>query len=263
MPHIQANNANFYYESHGEGHPLVLISGYTCDSQFYASLLPELTPHFQVLIFDNRGIGRTTDDGQALSCELMAADTIALIEALGLNRPHLLGQSMGGTIAQTVASQYPDKINKLILVTTTAKWRTAMLRGMAIPLRLREENVSFDLIFDSILPWVFGEKFLGDPDTVAFLKDLILNNPYPQSVTDQRRQYRVLETFDGRALLNRIQAPTLILYGTEDLLTLPDESQHLATHIRNSELQAFPCAHDLLHEAGAEAISALLTFLQN
>ena len=125
MPKIKANNATFYYELVGKGQPIILIAGYTCDYSTWQLMMEQLSNHFQVLVFDNRGIGQTTDTNEPLSAELMAEDVIALSEQLHLDKPHIVGQSMGGTIAQTIAAKFPDKINKLCLLTTSAKWRHA------------------------------------------------------------------------------------------------------------------------------------------
>ena len=106
MPKILVNNAEFYYELNGTGQPLILISGYTCNHNFWHPILDTLSSKFQVLTFDNRGCGKTKDNSQPLLAKLMADDVMALAKALGLKKPHIIGQSMGGTIAQTVASNY-------------------------------------------------------------------------------------------------------------------------------------------------------------
>src|SRR3990167_4083066 len=134
MPNITVNNVNFYYELHGKGQPLVLICGYTADHSYWLPILNALNQHFQVLIFDNPGIGQTTDDGSELSAELIADDIVALTKALNLKKPHILGASMGGTIAQCVASRHPQIVNKLVLLVTSAKWRKAMLLGVKVAL---------------------------------------------------------------------------------------------------------------------------------
>ena len=185
MPMITTNNAQLYYESQGVGEALILIAGYTCDHAIWQPLVGELSKHFRVITFDNRGIGQTTDKNEQLSVELMADDVKALIEDLPLQRPHIVGQSMGGTIAQVVASRYPEKIGKLGIITSSAKWRQAAINGLKASLTLREKNLDFDFIFDATIPWIFGEAFLNDGEKIAAFKQSILDNPYPQSFDDQ------------------------------------------------------------------------------
>lgn len=78
-------------------------------------MLNGLATRFQVLIFDNRAIGQTKDNNTPFTLEIMAEDTMALVQQLGLENPVILGQSMGGAIAQIIAKNYATQINKLII----------------------------------------------------------------------------------------------------------------------------------------------------
>ncbi len=261
MPHIKLKDANFYYELHGSGYPLILISGYTCDHLVWMPILESLSKKFQVLLFDNRGVGQTTDDNLPLSAELMAQDVISLADHLNLQKPHIIGQSMGGTIAQCVASEYPDKIGKLAILTSVAKWRRAMLDGLKSTLTMRKNNISFDLIFEVLMPWIFGEAFLSDKAGIATFKELMLANPYPQSLEDQIRQFQVLENFDGREQLKKITAETLVVHGMQDIITLLDESAYLVEHIPQAEFASVDAAHAVVLEAPQEVSRLLHEFL--
>lgn len=262
MPKIRVNDAEFYYELHGKGQPVVLISGYSSDHLAWSPILDELSQFAQVLIFDNRGVGQTIDDGQTLSVELMAQDVMGLSKELGLKKPHIVGSSMGGAIAQTVASLYPEEIGKLCLLVTTAKWREAPLIAFHALLKMRAANIEFDLIFESLLSWLFGQNFLQDQEALGLLKKNMLANPYPQSLTDQTRQLEVLKTFDGRSMLNNIKASTLIIKGHEDLISLPEDSEYLVKHITNATLETLDCAHMVLLEAGPQFIKILAEFFR-
>lgn len=261
MPKIKINDAEFYYELHGKGIPLILISGYNCDHLCWEPVLKELSEHFQVLIFDNRGSGQTTDSGLPLTIGLMADDVNALMDKLNMTKAHIVGQSMGGTIAQVFAIRYPEKINKLGLLTTTAKWRLAMLGGFHSLLLMRELDCNFDLIFKASMPWIAGQSFLQNEQAILQFKNTILDNPYPQSLKDQQRQYKLLEEFDATNQVKNIQAHTMILWGNEDLLTLPDESRYLAEHIPNAELAELACGHLAILEQTQVLTERLIQFL--
>lgn len=263
MPMINIKGTDFYYELHGKGEPLVMLAGYTCNHQLFSSIADRLSTNFQVLIFDNRAVGQTKDQQQELSVEVMARDTIELIRVLGLEKPHIIGHSMGGTIAQVIAAYYGAEINKLVLLATAAKWREAMLRGLYSSLLLQKMNLDFDTIFTCNLPWVFGENFLLDSEKIKLLKESIVNNPHPQSLTDQERQYNVLRTWDGRSLLSSIHAPTLIGYGIQDLIALPSDSHYLATHIMDKQIVEFDCGHVMPLEIPDELVRAILDFCKN
>lgn len=261
MPMINANNANLYYELHGSGKPVILIAGYTCDYSTWGLIIEEMSKHFQVLIFDNRAIGRTTDNNETLTAELMARDVMALAELLQLEHPHIVGQSMGGTIAQTIAIFFPDKIDSLCLLNTSAKWRHAMLYGLKSLLTMRQNNLDFNMIFEATYPWLFGENFLKNNQTIEQFKKIILDNPYPQSVNDQARQFHALESFDVSAKLKNITSHTLIINGKQDLISLPEESHYLASQISQSRLIEFNCAHGIMLEQPRELAETLIYFL--
>src|SRR5258708_4769767 len=106
MPFFKANGATIYYELHGEGPPLILIAGYTCDHSFWKPVLRDLAKNFTVLIYDNRGVGQTHDAGGKLSAKLLADDVMAVAAALKFKAPHIVGHSMGGTIAISIAAEY-------------------------------------------------------------------------------------------------------------------------------------------------------------
>jgi 3-oxoadipate enol-lactonase len=261
MPKITVNNAEIYYEQFGQGQPVILIAGFTCDHHIWDPVVEELSKHFQVIKFDNRGVGQTQDNALLLTAELMAQDVIALSRALGLQKPHIVGQSMGGTIAQVIASQYPDEISKLAILTSAAKWRTAMLKGLQSSMLMRMQDIDFDLIFAVNVPWVFGENFLSNPENLQTLKQLFLENPYPQSLEDQIRQFHVLEAFDGTAYLEKIKAPTLVVHGKQDIIAMRADSENLAKKIPHAKLVEVDAAHAVLIETPQEISQNLIEFL--
>lgn len=262
MANITLNGANFYYEIHGQGQPLILIAGYSANHLYWMPILGELSQHFQVLIFDNRGAGKTTDDGRELSAELMADDVVAIGKALDLKKPHILGVSMGGAIAQCIATRHPDYLNKLIILVSTAKWRQAMLIGVKAAIEMHEENVDIQLQIESTLAWIYGEQFLQNEKNIELFKRMFLENPLPQSTEDQYRQYHVLKTFDGRDRLNKIKTPTLVGYGVQDIIVLPNESRFLTENIPNAKLMEFNSAHAIVLEQARELLGAVISFLQ-
>lgn len=249
MPKIHVNGAEYYYEIHGTGHPVVLISGYTDDHSGWLSLLEPLAKHFQVLIFDNRGTGQTKDGGEPLSADLIADDIVLLADKLGLEKPHIVGFSMGGTIAQSIATRYGHLIDRLILFATTFKWRQAVLLAFKSHLLMREKGFTFDELIEATVSWVYGEKFLANKRNIKKIKEFCLADPYPQSLADQKRQFQILETFDGRDGLSQIKAPTLVIHGTEDIIVLPPEAKAMASQIPNAKIVEFNCGHGVLFEA--------------
>ena len=138
-----------------------------------------------------------------------------------------------------------------------------MLLAMRNHLSLRLQNINPDILMDSILPWVYGERFLSDSSKIDAFKKDSLEDPYPQSAQDQLRQISILENFDGRDDLKKIKAPTLVMYGKEDLISLPSDSEFLARHIPQVEIKAFDGGHGILFEDTEKLAESIIDFFLN
>lgn len=257
MPFAKVNGTDYYYELHGKGHPVVLISGYSCDHNQWMPILDPLSKQFQVLVFDNRGVGQTKDKNEPLSLKSMAKDTIDLAEHLGLKKPHIVGQSMGGMIAQIIGAEHGARISKLVLLVTAHKLRRATILGLRSIISMIECKVPFDEVFKVILAWVFGEAFLSDKKKIDLLHQIMINNPYPQSLENLKRQSKLLDSFDGAHL--SIQVPVLVINGKEDLIVLPEEGEKLAKHHKAS-FKLLNGAHELITESSKELVDLLSAF---
>jgi pimeloyl-ACP methyl ester carboxylesterase len=126
--YADANGLRVYYEVHGEGEPLMLLHGGTATSQSWASHLPAFTEHFRVFAPDSRGHGRTDNPTGELGYREMAEDIAALIDALDLRRPLVLGYSDGGQIALELGIRYPGLAGALVLGGTQFRFSEAYLR---------------------------------------------------------------------------------------------------------------------------------------
>ena len=116
---LQVAGAQIGYRRIGYGRPLVVLNGFAATSADWdPSFIDRLTSSNQLILVDNRGIGRSTDNGQPFDIAKLADDAARVIEMLGIERVNVLGWSMGGFIAQTLALQQPGRINKLILLST-------------------------------------------------------------------------------------------------------------------------------------------------
>ena len=124
--YADVNGINLYYETHGTGRPLVLLHGGLGSGEMFGPVLPQLAERHQVIAVDLQGHGRTADIDRPIDVRLMAGDIAALIDHLGLERPDVVGYSLGGGVAFQTAFQYPAKIRRLVAV-------SANIRRDAIP----------------------------------------------------------------------------------------------------------------------------------
>src|SRR4030088_3101701 len=112
--YAEVNGINLYYETHGTGRPLVLLHGGLGSGEMFGPVLPLLTERHQVVAVDLQGHGRTADIDRPIDVRLMADDIAALIDHLGLDRPDVVGYSLGGGVALHTAAKYPAKVGRLV-----------------------------------------------------------------------------------------------------------------------------------------------------
>jgi len=113
--YAEVNGINLYYETHGTGRPLILLHGGLGSGEMFGPTLPALAEHHQVIVVDLQGHGRTADIDRPIDVRLMADDIAALIDHLGLEKPDVVGYSLGGGVAFFTASKYPEKVGKLVM----------------------------------------------------------------------------------------------------------------------------------------------------
>ena len=117
---VRVGDIDIVYKMFGKGEPILLISGATGDMNSWdPSTLKSLSSNHTVIIFDNRGVANTTTGSEAFSIQQFANDTVGLLDVLKIQKADVLGHSMGGIVAQQLAVTHPEKVNRLILVSTT------------------------------------------------------------------------------------------------------------------------------------------------
>jgi 3-oxoadipate enol-lactonase len=261
MSWMNINNANIYYEVHGQGQPLVLIAGFGCDHSFWMPLIDGLSSQFKILILDNRGSGQTQDDNKGFTIEVLADDVMGLVNALAWKKPHVIGHSMGGTIAQTLAVKYSNELGKIMLCNAAAKFNGLSSIVLHNVLALQKAKLSIELLTATFMPWVFSESFLVNPSKVAFYLKAVKEYPFPSTLEGNARQVKALDAFDLKKSFGKIQAETLILGADRDLLASAIELQFLKDHINNATLRILPGAHVMIMEQPQETIKIIKEFL--
>lgn len=119
--HAELNGLNLYYEIHGSGRPMILLHGGLGSGEMFGPILPVLAANHQVIAPDLQGHGRTADIDRPIDVRLMADDVAALIDHLGLEKPDVVGYSLGGGVAFFTAVKYPDKVGKLVMASANVR----------------------------------------------------------------------------------------------------------------------------------------------
>ncbi|MEO8739153.1 MAG: alpha/beta hydrolase [Casimicrobiaceae bacterium] len=217
MPTLALADVELYYEVRGEGAPLLLIGGLAADSQSWLPIVPLLAKRCRVITCDNRGVGRTVPQEAPNSIRRMTDDCVALVRHLGLNSLSVLGYSMGGFIAQDLATRYPELVERLLLASTAARnsrRNNDLFMDLAAAL---DQGADPKAWFRNFFYWIFSAGFFDDRKMVEVALRLAVTYPYPQSAEAFRRQVGAIAEFGGVPLA-QLCARTLVLGGTEDLL---------------------------------------------
>ncbi len=227
MPIIKVNDIDMYYEIHGAGEPLVLIAGLNSDHMLYRGILSQLAANYQVVVFDNRGVGQTSKPDIPYSIEMMADDTAGLLDVLDITDAHILGTSMGGRIAVALALRHSRLVKSLILVSTVMTMKGVPRRRL-LPLMLR-------------MPMIRG------------------SHPYYVVV----RQMAASRAFDCMDRLGEIQVPTLILHGKQDKSVPYPLVEAMHHGIKGSEMITFNGGHLFFLMRPQQFIAAIEDFLNS
>lgn len=218
MPKIQVNDISLYYESHGTGEPIVFIAGFGADHTFWTEIVHRFKERYQVIVFDNRGIGQSDIPTGPYSIELMANDVYALCTKLNITQAHFVGNSMGGCILQNLAYLYPNLVKTAVIGNTTATLHSTFHFYLEAQLELLKANTSLATLIKASCSWLFSYQFLSKPGVLDGLIQLGLSNPYPFTLTGYEAQYAALKHFDSNSWVNKINTPILVIGADQDLI---------------------------------------------
>jgi 3-oxoadipate enol-lactonase len=261
MPTTGVNGQTIYYEDHGEGEPLLCVMGLAADTLAWTLQVPAFSERHRTIIFDNRDVGQSSQATGSYEILDMAQDALGLADALELDSFHLLGVSMGGAIGQEMALAAPERIRTLTLAVTFAaggRWARTLssVWGARVHHMTREQRV------DELMLLTMSEGFFENADAVAFLRDMILQNPHPQPADAFARQLDASSRHSARERLAELTMPTHVIGAEWDVLVPVWKSRELAALIPGSKLTVLEaCPHGLNVERAEEFNRAVLDFI--
>ncbi len=235
---IRANGQDLYFETHGQGPPLVLVMGIGYDSSLWKlAQLPALSKKFRVILFDNRDVGRSSLARGPYGIADMADDVAGLLDGLDVGRAHILGLSMGGLIAQQVALRHPTRVDRLVLAGCGA----APARAAFDPIRawawIKRNDPTGEVFACEQFTWLFSTAFRRDRDAVASTAAMLSSNPHPITADAYGRQADAYLAYDAIDQLGAIRAPTLMVVGEQDVLTPPWVCEEVTRGIRGARFE--------------------------
>ena len=260
MPIAEANEQRLYYESHGEGDPLLCVMGLGADHTAWVLNVPQWSESRRVIVFDNRDVGQSSYHEERYEVGDMASDALALADALELETFDLLGLSLGGAISQEIALRAPERVRTLTLAVTyggfggwgaqRAKVFHAFLEGMT-----REQRVEF------LMALVYSDIVFDNEQFVTAARETMLAHPHPQSNEAFIRQLEASSRHEARDRLGQLQMPVQVIGAERDVMVPAHKSPELARLIPGAKLTMFDSAHAVNVEAAQEFNAAVLDFI--
>jgi len=238
MPRVDVNGIGIHYEEHGSGPPLVMIGGLGADTYLWSKQVPVFAERLRVVVFDNRGAGESDKPDEPYSIPMMVDDTVGLMRAIGIDRAHVMGASLGGLIAQELALTHPEMVDRLVLVCTTSNGPKSVRPSLW-----------------AVIPMLFALRRTGDPAADTRRAFSIFAHPrwlrdkpdevdeyvawrvaHPQPRDAFKRQRGAVKGFHREDRLGTISAPTLVVHGDSDRIAPVANARVLGELIPHAEV---------------------------
>jgi pimeloyl-ACP methyl ester carboxylesterase len=228
MATLLVNSAHIFYQESGDGVPLVLLHGLGSSGDDWWLQTPALAPHFRLIMPNLRGHKQSSALRGPTSIFTLATDIARLLDALHVERAHVLGLSLGGLVAQLLAIHFPQKVNKLILVNTFAHlWPTSFSEAYILARRVVVSNFLPPLTTARVV----ARDLFPKPEQAA-LRNEVLKRIGVNDVASYRYLVDAIRRFDSRPQLDRIAAATLLITGDRDAVVPRSCQQQLARGLR-------------------------------
>ena len=258
---VNIGDINVNYRIYGEGESLIMIMGYGSTMNLWEQqLIDSLSKSYQVIIFDNRGMGETTAGEKVFGIEQFADDTAALMVALQIDQAHLLGWSMGSYIAQELALRYPEKVNKLILYASLCNPEmyppaSEVMDTLGDPSGTPQEQGA------RWISLLFPETWLKN-DTNR-LKEIFYRPMGSINPENIQKQGLAIDQWPGTCdRLSAILNETLLISGAEDVLVPVENSKYLLSKMPHATISIIPAAgHGLMFQEPEQFGQVILEFL--
>ena len=258
-----ATGIQMNYRRVGHGDPLLMIMGTSGSLGLWGQVEPGLVEAHEVISFDNRGLGASEPGEGELSMRSMAGDTVALLDAIGVERAHVCGWSLGSAVAQELALAHPDRVGALVLYGTWGRvdgFQTALLSALSHPWETGDLEAAL-----TALGLAFSPELLSSPEFEALMEQLRPLFPSTEAqIAATARQWRADLEHDTLDRLHEISAPTLVVAGEQDLLTPPWQCRAVADRIPGARYECLSgpgSSHALAFERTEEFVALVRGFL--
>lgn len=260
MPKVRTGDAEIYYESHGNGPPVLLVPGLGGVGNYWLPNIPAFARHHQVVIHDHRGTGQSSRSPIKYTVEQMTDDLVGVMDDLGIEKAHLVGHSTGGAIGQTLAATHPDRLRSL---TIYASWTKAdpFFRRVFEARRTLLTAAGADAYVRATPVFLYPDWWINDNIELLENREKVVIPNFPPSEIVASRIDAIVD-FDRTSDLGKIRVPTLVVVAKDDILTPPYFSRQLADMIPDAEYVVLERGGHCASETNTSAFNqAVLDFI--
>ncbi len=235
MPSTGANGVEVWFEQEGDGDDVLFISGLADEGACWVDQVAGLKDRYRLTTFDNRGVGRSSTPDGPFQIADFAADTIALMDQLGLERPHVVGSSMGGAIAQELALAHPGRVRSLVLNGTWCRGDRFLHEIFRNWMWSAQKADSIRDFLVTVNLWCFSPRIWNDGTMDGWI-DAAEASTHAQSVDAFCRSAQALIEHDTADRIGAIGAPTLVTVGELDLCLPARYAEAIAERIPTAQV---------------------------
>jgi 3-oxoadipate enol-lactonase len=263
MPSVTVGDRLIAYEEYGAGDPVVWLQGTGESKHGWVGQISELSDGYRCVATDHRDVGESTYVSDPYTPAHLAADTAAVMDAIGVGPAHVVGYSLGGATAQELALARPDLVRSLVLLSTWAssdEWFKAEMRNWQ---SIRRQHLDDEAGFlDALGPWLWSPATYAMPGFVEGLHAAMMSEEPRQRPDGWIRQCDADIAHDAAARLDAVGVPALVIVGEDDICTPPRYARELCALLPSAELVQIPDAgHGAIGEKIAEVNAAIAGFL--
>ncbi|HKN00333.1 MAG TPA: alpha/beta fold hydrolase [Candidatus Binataceae bacterium] len=263
MERARVNGVELAYELRGAGAPLVMIHGAQGDQTTFTALATAFAANFQVLTFDQRGSGLSEKPDVPYSIAMIADDTAALMDRVGFSAAHVLGVSMGGTIAQELALRHPHKVRSLVLGCTMPGGPKSIRAARNALSAYSTNSMSAEERGTALAEAAFTKGYIErHPEIITAMIEARRERPIDSTAFGHRM--KAIAGHDAYDRLPQISCPTLVITGKDDALIPWENSRIIAERIPGAKLVVLePAGHSFWVEQDKQSVEAIARFLSS